>query len=80
MLTDLYPMVQFKEDTWEIDEFDCASVFLLIGQDKAMLIDTGMGIGDLRGAVRKITDKPLVVVISHGHVDHTGNARQFEEI
>jgi hydroxyacylglutathione hydrolase len=80
LLTDLHPMVQFKKDTWEIDEFDCASVFLLIGHEKAMLIDCGMGIGDLKGAVRKITDKPLVVVITHGHVDHTGNARQFDEI
>ena len=45
MLTTLYPMVQFKKDTWEIDEFDVASMFLLIGTEKAMLIDTGMGIG-----------------------------------
>jgi glyoxylase-like metal-dependent hydrolase (beta-lactamase superfamily II) len=73
-------MVQFNEGTWEIDEFDCASIFLLIGKEKAMVIDCGMGIGDLKGAIRKLTDKPLVVVISHGHVDHTGNARQFKEI
>ena len=78
--TKLYPMVQFKKDTWEIDEFDCASNFLLIGAERAMVIDCGMGIGDLRGAIEQITDKPLVCVISHGHVDHTGNARQFEEI
>lgn len=80
MLTKLYPMVQFKKDTWEIDEFDCASIFLLVGTEKAMLIDCGMGIGDLRGAVEMITDKPLIVVISHGHIDHTANARQFDEI
>lgn len=80
MLTKLYPMVQFQKDTWEIDEFDCASLFLLIGAEKAMLIDCGMGIGDLKGAVRMLTDKPLIVVISHGHIDHTGNARQFDEI
>lgn len=78
--TRLYPMVQFKKDTWEIDEFDCASIFLLIGSEKAMVIDCGMGIGDLRGAIEQITDKPLICVISHGHVDHTGNARQFDEI
>jgi hydroxyacylglutathione hydrolase len=80
MLTKLFPMVQFSKDTWEIDEFDCASIFLLIGKEKALIIDCGMGIGDLKGAIRMITDKPLVVVISHGHIDHTGNARQFEEI
>ena len=79
-LTKLFPMVQFKKDTWEIDEFDCASIFLLVGAEKAMVIDCGMGIGDLRGAIEMITDKPLVVVISHGHVDHTANARQFDEV
>lgn len=78
--TKLYPMVQFKKNTWEIDEFDVASMFLLVGTEKAMLIDTGIGIGDLRGAVAQITDKPLIVVITHGHIDHIGNARQFDEI
>ena len=73
-------MVKINKNTWEIDEFDCASLFLLEGEDKAMLIDCGMGIGDLRGAVEQITDKPLIVVISHGHVDHTGNAWQFDDI
>ena len=79
-LTRLYPMVQFKKDTWEIDEFDCASMFLLIGAERALLIDCGMGIGDLRGAVEMLTDKPVIVALSHGHVDHTGNARQFPEV
>ena len=80
MLTKLYPMVQFHKDTWEIDEFECASMFLLIGSERALLIDCGMGIGDLRGAVEMLTDKPVTVAVSHGHVDHTGNARQFERI
>lgn len=79
-LTTLFPMVQFKPDTWEIDEFDCASLFLLVGTERAMLIDCGMGIGDLKGAVEKITDKPLIVVVSHNHPDHTGNCYQFPEV
>lgn len=33
-LTKLYPMVQIKKNTWEIDEFDCASIFLLIGTER----------------------------------------------
>ena len=80
MLTKLFPMVQFKKDTWEIDEFDAASIFLLIGTEKAMVIDLGMGIGDLRGAIEMITDKPLIAVISHGHIDHTAHAREFDEV
>lgn len=78
--TKRFPLVQFKKDTWEIDEFDVASMYLLVGAKRAMLIDCGMGIGNLRGAVEMLTDKPLIVVITHNHLDHTGNARQFDEI
>ena len=53
MATTLYPMVQFKRDTWELDEFDCASIFLLVGTERALLIDTGIGVGDLKAAVEK---------------------------
>ncbi len=79
-LTKLFPMVQFKKDTWEIDEFDVASMFLLIGEEKAMLIDLGMGIGDLRGAIEMLTDKPLIVVCTHPDIDHTAHGREFDEI
>lgn len=77
--TSLYPMVEFKPDTYELDEFDCASIFVLVGTDKAMVIDTGMGIGNLREAVERITDKPVIVVISHAHVDHIQNAYRWGE-
>ena len=80
MKTRLYPMLQFKKDTWEIDEFECASVFVLVGREKAMVIDAGIGIGDLIGAIRMtITDKPLVIVATHGHGDHTGGMGNFDE-
>ena len=79
-LTTLYPMVQFRPDTWEIDEFDVASMFLLIGTKRALLIDCGMGIGDLKTAVEGITDKPVTLAITHAHLDHTGNIRQFSDV
>ena len=53
---------------------------LIIGSERALLIDTGMGAGDLRGAVEALTDKPLDVVVTHYHGDHTGGNGQFERI
>ena len=50
---------------------------LLTGSRKAMLIDTGYGFGDLSGAVRGITDKPLIIVNTHGHLDHCWGNYQF---
>ena len=43
-----------------------------------MLIDTGVGIGDLHGFVRTLTDKPLMVCYTHNHMDHVGGAGAFD--
>ena len=50
-------------------------VYLLIGEEKAMLIDSFYGQGDLRAFVETITDKPVIVANTHGHFDHTGGKR-----
>ena len=71
---------EFEKDTYEIDEFDCSSIFLFVGKERALLLDTGCGIGDLKGVIRKITDKPYIVIASHGHMDHIGGAGAFDEL
>lgn len=53
---------------------------LLVGEHHALLFDTGYGFDDLHGLVRRITDLPLYVVNSHGHVDHACGNWQFEEV
>ncbi len=50
---------------------------LIVGSHHALLLDTGYGYGDLKAVVRSITDKPLYVVNSHGHVDHACGNAQF---
>ena len=37
-------------------------------------------VGKATSLVEMLTDKPVTVALSHGHVDHTGNARQFPEV
>ena len=80
MKTQAYPYKEIAPRTYEIGEFDCASMFLLIGDEKAMLIDTGVGIGDLKGFVGTLTDKPLMVCCTHDHVDHVGGASAFDSV
>jgi hydroxyacylglutathione hydrolase len=76
--TQAFPFAEIAPGTYEIGEFDCASIFLIIGEERAMLIDTGIGIGDLKGFVRKLTDKPLMVCYTHNHADHVGGAGAFD--
>lgn len=55
-------------------------IYLITGRKKAALIDTGMGTGDLRRAVSAVTDLPVLVLHTHGHIDHTGADSQFHEL
>ena len=54
--------------------------WLIVGQRSALLLDAGYGIGDLPAVVRSLTDKPLTVLLSHGHADHVLGAAQFEQV
>ena len=53
-----------------MDEAHEATGYLVIGEEKACVIDTMNGYNDLYQAVRKITDKPVFVINTHGHPDH----------
>ncbi|HZJ57674.1 MAG TPA: MBL fold metallo-hydrolase [Clostridia bacterium] len=53
---------------------------LIIGQDKALLFDTAFGIGNLKEHVSELTDLPLTVVNSHGHVDHLCGNYHFDQV
>lgn len=53
---------------------------LVIGKKKALLVDTGYGLKNLRDYIENITDKPLIVINSHGHMDHSGGNYLFDEV
>lgn len=69
------------EDTFALREpLSGCILYLLAGRNSALLIDTGMGTTDLREAVKSLTQKPITVVNTHGHLDHIANNHQFENI
>lgn len=72
-----YVAEKIAKDTYRIDESGVANCYLLIGKEKALLIDTGCGAGNLKEAVRKLTKKPIIVAVTHRHPDHAGGAWQF---
>lgn len=68
-----YAISEYKH--WE--ETHC---YLLIGTDKALLIDTGLGISNIKSVVDEITELPLEIVTTHVHWDHIGGHELFENI
>lgn len=78
-MTTAYPIKEIFPKTWEIDEFDCDSIFVLEGEHTSLVIDTGTGIGDLKAAIAKLTKKPYILVITHQHPDHVGGIGGFKE-
>lgn len=55
-------------------------MYLVRGSQKAALIDTGSGAGSLRSYVETLTDKPVTVLLTHGHVDHAMGAPEFDTV
>jgi glyoxylase-like metal-dependent hydrolase (beta-lactamase superfamily II) len=54
--------------------------YLILGHDKAVLFDTGMGISDIRKVVKELSTLPVIVLNSHTHDDHVGGNWQFDTI
>ncbi len=55
-------------------------MYLVEGSQRAALIDTGSGAGSLRKFVETLTDKPVIVLLTHGHVDHAMGAPEFDTV
>ena len=53
--------------------------YLLQGQERSLLIDTGLGICSIYDQVRILTDQPVTAVATHVHWDHIGGHQYFPD-
>jgi len=65
---------------WAIDEHGTNTMYLIRGEEKCLLLDTGWGICNLLELVESLCTLPLIVVNSHGHPDHTFGNGLFSEV
>ena len=53
--------------------------YLIKGENRAVLIDGLEGAGSLKAFVRELTDLPVTLILTHGHLDHIGAAFEYRE-
>ena len=69
--------VKIDEKTYRIEDNGVRSL-LFIGTERALLVDTGFGQAEsLKKLVETLTDKPVMLVVSHADFDHIGNNAEF---
>lgn len=75
-----YKVKNVTDTVWYISDSDFAILYLLVGVEKALLIDTGFGAGNLPELCRSLTSLPVEVVLTHAHPDHVMGAGQFDKV
>lgn len=81
-MSDWFTIDQIDEETYIISEYrhwEETHCYLLNGNRRSLLIDTGLGIGNIYDEVRKLTDKPVTAVATHVHWDHIGGHKYFPD-
>lgn len=65
---------------WNVIPDGMSSAYLIIGGERALLIDSGAGERDVKARCLALCDKPIDVVNTHYHADHMGANGGFENI
>lgn len=81
-MSDWFTIDQIDSETSILSEYrhwEETHCYLLRGTDRALLIDTGLGICDISREVRRLTDLPVAAVATHVHWDHVGGHKYYPE-
>ena len=71
---------QVRPHIWRLADIAGNRCYLVVGDERAALVDTMEGVGDLRAEVERITSLPVTVLLTHHHHDHVGGACSFESV
>lgn len=78
-----FSVEQIGDKSWVISEYrhwEETHCYLLAGEKKALLLDTGLGVGNIRAEVERLTELPVEVLTTHTHWDHIGGHSLFDRI
>jgi glyoxylase-like metal-dependent hydrolase (beta-lactamase superfamily II) len=75
-----YEVERIGDGSYRIVEGSHYGLFLVPGSERNLVVDAGIGVGDLRGLVENLVDGPVTLLLTHWHWDHIGNAAQFDDV
>jgi len=78
-----FTVEELDRDTFAVSEYrhrEETHCYLLSGEARAVLIDTGLGVSDIRRVVDGLTKLPVTVATTHVHWDHIGGHKYFDRI
>ena len=82
-MADWFTIEMIDRDTFAISEYkhwEETHCYLLCGTEKAVLIDTGLGVDNIKRMVDSLTSLPVMVITTHIHWDHIGRHKYFKDI
>lgn len=82
-MEDWFTVEKIDDDTFAISEYkhwEETHCYLLCGAEKAVLIDTGLGVANIKKVTDRLTALPVLAVTTHVHWDHIGGHRYFDAI
>lgn len=82
-MEDWFTVEVIDDNTFAISEYkhwEETHCYLMCGTEKAVLIDTGLGVSNIRSVVDSLTTLPIMAVTTHAHWDHIGGHKYFEDI
>lgn len=77
---DYYNWEKVTQHVTAIHSLTGENMYLVEGDERAALIDTCLGVGNLKALVETLTKKPVIVLLTHGHLDHALGAPDFDKV
>ncbi|MBQ9262972.1 MAG: MBL fold metallo-hydrolase [Clostridia bacterium] len=73
-------MKALSQHIWRYHDDTQATSYLIVGNDRAAMIDCGTGHFPVMPMIRAVTDLPAELWLTHAHPDHCGAADEFSAV
>jgi glyoxylase-like metal-dependent hydrolase (beta-lactamase superfamily II) len=83
MVDDYFAVEDLRDGAFAIGEphyYQQNYSYLIVGQTRAVLFDSGSGTRNMSGVVAMLTKLPVTVIVSHLHFDHLGGIGPFRDV